>query len=231
MEVVGLLAVLVVVMLWEAGSPQFAYPVSFFKTTLRNLTIGSFNYLLSLLTVAAGYAYVFSQPLDTSFFAQRPAAPAWLVWLLSVVVLDLYIYLWHRFAMHGSKWGYRLHRLHHREKYMNSTTAFRFDPLEIILSQLPRIGLIWLLGIPAEAVALYYILFTSANILQHSNIRVHQHLDMLVSPLIITPNLHRLHHEAGRSRVVNFGTVFSIWDTLLGSREYRRRLTRINFGP
>lgn len=226
-----IIGVLLITIGLESLLPQRRFKATKFKQTLRNLSIGVFNFIITSITIAGGYVFVFNNPRMESFFANREGASTLITGLVVFAVLDLYIYLWHRFVMHEWKFGYEFfHKFHHTEQYLNSTSAFRFHTLEVIASQLPRIALIWWLGIPEEYVLVYYIVFTVSNILQHSNIKVVPLIDMLISPILVTPRLHRVHHEKGRSKIVNFGTVFSIWDTVLGSREYRRDLTSLKFG-
>jgi sterol desaturase/sphingolipid hydroxylase (fatty acid hydroxylase superfamily) len=137
--------------------------------------------------------------------------------LLTIAVLDLVSYLWHR-ANHRIPLLWRFHQVHHSDTTFTVTTALRFHPGELLLSLPLRMAAIVLLGGPPEAVLAFEVLFTFANLIEHGNINLPIRLETMLGRVLITPALHR-HHHARRVDDLNsnFGTIFAIWDRLLAT--------------
>lgn len=150
----------------------------------------------------------------------RVAAPAWLEFLLAWLLLDLAIYLQHR-AFHEISWLWPLHRVHHSDVEFDVTTGLRFHPGELLLSQLFKIALILLLGAPWAAVIAFEIGLSSFALLTHANLKLSPRLEPVLRSVVVTPDMHRIHHSAERDEHdSNYGNLLSLWDRLLGS--YRR---------
>lgn len=149
---------------------------------------------------------------------------------LSFIILDLYMYAWHR-LMHVFPLAWRFHRVHHTDLFMNVSTAYRFHAIEVICSNLPKLLLVWGLGITAPHVFIYESVFTIVVALHHSNVRLPEGLDRYLSYLIVTPNYHRIHH----SQIIaetnsNYGSVLTCWDRSFGTNHDRQDLERIELG-
>jgi sterol desaturase/sphingolipid hydroxylase (fatty acid hydroxylase superfamily) len=143
--------------------------------------------------------------------------PPAMVGIVSILVLDLYMYLWHR-VMHTWPLAWRFHRVHHTDRSMNVSTAYRFHPIEVLSSSLPKLVLIWGLGISANIVLTYELIFTVVVALQHSNFALPQSLDRLLAYAIVTPDYHRIHHSQIQSESQsNYGSVFVWWDRIFQS--------------
>ncbi|MFN2425462.1 MAG: sterol desaturase family protein [Candidatus Binatia bacterium] len=147
----------------------------------------------------------------------RFPGPVWLALPVSVLFLDLVSYGWHR-ATHAVPFLWRWHQVHHSDTSFSVSTALRFHPGELLLSLPLRLAAVVLLGTPVEAVVLFEVTFTLANLVEHGNIDLPATLERRISGVVVTPALHRWHHtNTVVDRDSNFGTIFSIWDRLLGT--------------
>lgn len=137
--------------------------------------------------------------------------------VVAMVVLDFAIWLQH-FVFHHVPWLWRIHGMHHTDLHVDVTTGVRFHPLEILLSMIFKFAVIALIGAPAVAVLLFEIVLNTVAMFNHANIRLPQWLDSGLRLLIVTPDMHRVHHSAVRSETdSNFGFNLSCWDRLFGS--------------
>lgn len=145
------------------------------------------------------------------------AWPLWLTLLLAVVLLDLGIYLQH-VMFHAVPLLWRLHRVHHADLDYDLTTGARFHPIEIILSMLIKFGMILVLGPPVIAVVIFEVLLNTMAMFNHGNVQLPFGLDRVVRLLVVTPDMHRVHHsiEAHETNS-NFGFNLSLWDRLFGT--------------
>ncbi len=142
-------------------------------------------------------------------------------WLLEAVLvfvaLDLAIWAQH-LASHKIPLLWRLHRVHHSDRDMDVTTAIRFHPIEIALSMALKIGLVYALGAPAAAVIAFEIVLNGAAMFNHGNMRLPKRLDGALRLVIVTPDMHRVHHSVDRAEHdSNYGFNLSVWDRLFGT--------------
>ena len=143
--------------------------------------------------------------------------PSWLAVVVAIVVLDLLIYAQHR-LFHAAPWLWRLHRVHHSDVAVDVTTGLRFHPGEILLSMLVKLGAVVLLGAPALGVMLFEIILNAGAMFSHSNIRLPASADRVARALLVTPDMHRVHHSIiPRETASNFGFNLAIWDRLFGT--------------
>jgi len=141
-------------------------------------------------------------------------AGPWASVAVGIIVLDAVSYLWHR-VNHRVPLLWRFHQVHHSDTSFHLTTALRFHPGELLLALPVRLAAILVLGVPPEGVLVFEIVFGVANLLEHGNFDLPEHLEPRVQRLFITPALHRAHHASDwRDLDTNFGTVLSIWDRL-----------------
>jgi sterol desaturase/sphingolipid hydroxylase (fatty acid hydroxylase superfamily) len=144
-------------------------------------------------------------------------APYWLAVVVSFAALDFVIYLQHR-LFHAVPLLWRLHMVHHADPDIDASTGIRFHPIEIALSMLIKFGAIALLGAPALAVVLFEIVLNATSMFSHANWRLSIPLDRALRAVLVTPDMHRVHHSAIRRETdSNFGFNFSFWDRLCGS--------------
>jgi sterol desaturase/sphingolipid hydroxylase (fatty acid hydroxylase superfamily) len=144
---------------------------------------------------------------------------------LDLVILDLWIYWWHR-ANHELPLLWRFHEVHHRDRFLDSTSALRFHFGEVAISALVRALLIIVLAIPLGSVVVFETLVLIAAIFHHSNWKLPAELEVKLSTVIITPSLHWVHHHARKLDTDSiYGTIFSFWDPLFrtAARGRRRR--------
>jgi sterol desaturase/sphingolipid hydroxylase (fatty acid hydroxylase superfamily) len=147
--------------------------------------------------------------------------PGWLAVMLCVVMLDLLIYLQH-VLFHALPILWRLHLVHHADLDVDATTGVRFHPLEVLLSLGIKIGAVVLLGVPALSVLLFEILLNATSIFNHGNVRLPGWLDRILRLIVVTPEMHRIHHSIlSRETNSNFGFNLPWWDYLFGTYRFR----------
>jgi sterol desaturase/sphingolipid hydroxylase (fatty acid hydroxylase superfamily) len=171
------------------------------------------RFLLPVLPV--GFALLCSQEgwgLLNSF-----QVPYGVAVIAGVVLFDFFIYVQH-VLFHHMPTLWRLHGVHHTDLDFDVTTAVRFHPGEIVLSMGIKLGLVYLFGPPALSVILFEIILCSTAMFSHSNLRLPLRLDAALRLLIVTPDMHRVHHSVIiREHNSNFGFNLSVWDRLLGT--------------
>lgn len=145
--------------------------------------------------------------------------PVWLEALLAVVAFDLAIYAQH-VAFHHVPAMWRLHLVHHADLDLDVTTGLRFHTLEILLSALFKLAVVVVLGPSALAVVIFEVLLNATSMFSHSNLRLPLGLDRLLRWVLVTPDMHRVHHSVLRPETdSNFGFNLPWWDYLF--RTYR----------
>jgi sterol desaturase/sphingolipid hydroxylase (fatty acid hydroxylase superfamily) len=148
---------------------------------------------------------------------QRLAGPAVLEGVLAFLALDALIYWQHR-LFHRIPLFWRLHRMHHSDVAFDTTTGVRFHPVEILLSMLIKMGAVVALGAPAVAVILFEIALNATSLFNHANLRLPLPADRALRRLIVTPDMHRVHHSVHREEHdSNYGFNLSWWDHLFRS--------------
>jgi sterol desaturase/sphingolipid hydroxylase (fatty acid hydroxylase superfamily) len=139
----------------------------------------------------------------------------WNIWveaILVILIFDVVIWFQHLIT-HKIPILWRLHRVHHSDRDMDVTTAIRFHPIEILLSMLLKIGLVYILGPAAWAVVAFEIILNGTAMFNHANIKLSPGLDRIVRKVMVTPDMHRIHHSSKRSEHdSNYGFSISLWD-------------------
>lgn len=145
------------------------------------------------------------------------AWPTWVEVTLSLLVLDLAVWCQH-VLFHRVPVLWRVHRMHHADLEFDVTTGVRFHPVEIVLSILIKFGVVALIGAPPVAVLAFEVLLNATSMFSHSNLRLPEALDAVLRRVIVTPDMHRVHHSvAPRETHSNFGFNLSWWDRLFGT--------------
>lgn len=140
--------------------------------------------------------------------------PPWIEIIAAILILDFAIWAQHLIT-HKVPLLWRLHRVHHADLDMDVTTAIRFHPIEIGLSMILKIGIVYLLGPTAIAVILFEIILNGTAMFNHANIRLPLWLDRVVRKVLVTPDMHRVHHSVHRNEHdSNYGFALSIWDRM-----------------
>jgi sterol desaturase/sphingolipid hydroxylase (fatty acid hydroxylase superfamily) len=150
-------------------------------------------------------------------FLNNLQLPRWSAIAVSVVLLDLAIYLQH-VMFHAVPALWRVHRMHHADLDFDVTTGARFHPIEILLSMLIKFGVVAVLGPPAVGVLVFEVLLNATSMFNHGDVRIPILLDRYLRWLVVTPDMHRVHHSivAGETNS-NFGFNLPWWDRLLGT--------------
>jgi len=175
-------------------------------TVLVRLLVPTTAVGLAILAEARGWGLVHTLGL-----------PIWASVPLAVVALDLAIYLQH-VLFHAVPALWRLHRVHHADLEIDVTTGARFHPIEILLSMGLKLGVVAALGAPAVAVLVFEVLLNATSMFNHSNVRMPLWLDRVLRWLVVTPDMHRVHHSiAARETNSNFGFNLPWWDRLFGT--------------
>ncbi len=137
--------------------------------------------------------------------------------ILATLIFDCAIWAQHLIT-HKVPFLWRLHRVHHADVDIDVTTAIRFHPIEIALSMLLKIGLVYLLGPAVLAIVLFEIILNGTAMFNHANIKLPLWLDRIVRMVLVTPDMHRVHHSVHRhEHDSNYGFALSIWDRLFGT--------------
>jgi sterol desaturase/sphingolipid hydroxylase (fatty acid hydroxylase superfamily) len=147
--------------------------------------------------------------------------PYWAAVVAGVIALDLTIYLQH-VVFHFVPVLWRLHRMHHADVDIDVSTGLRFHPIEILLSLAIKIAAVAALGVPAAAVLVFEVLLNATSMFNHSNVRLPPKLDRVARWVVVTPQMHQVHHSIERAETdSNFGFNLPWWDRLFGT--YREK--------
>lgn len=211
----GIFAVMAV---WEVMAPRRRLTTSKLVRWSNNIGLVFFNSVVVRLlfpAAAVGMAVVANQQ-GWGLFNNREV-PIGLAILASVVILDFVIYLQH-VMVHAIPVLWRLHRVHHADLDFDVTTGARFHPLEIIFSMLVKFAIIVLLGPPLVAVVIFEVILSTSSMFNHSNVRIPLAIDRWVRLIIVTPDMHRVHHSINDDEAnSNFGFNLPWWDRLFGT--------------
>lgn len=210
--------ILVVMFLWELIAPRRPLTTSKIIRWFSNLglvLIDSIVVRLFFPTALAGIALLVQQR-GWGLFNQFEL-PYLLKIIFSVLVLDLVIYLQH-IMFHSVPLFWRLHMVHHTDMDIDVTTGVRFHPIEIILSMGIKMIVVVLIGAPAVAVLIFEIILNGTSMFNHGNVRYSQNIDSILRLLVVTPEMHRVHHSTIRWETnSNLGFNFPWWDRLFGT--------------
>lgn len=211
-------SVFLVMISWEVMAPRRRLQIRRPVRWSSNLGLVALNTVLLRLVAPFGAVGValFVESREWGLF-QNVDAPGWIAILASVVLLDLAIYLQH-VMFHAVPLFWRLHMVHHADLDFDVTTGLRFHTVEILLSFGIKAAVVLLLGAPVVSVLVFEVLLNATSMFNHSNIRMPIVLDRVVRWLVVTPDMHRVHHSIhARETNSNFGFNLPWWDRLLGT--------------
>ncbi len=212
---VGFLAVMI---LWEIFAPRRQLLYSRWQRWYINFSLSVLGMLLVRFTIgAAAYMAAVTAENNNIGLLNQFFLPNWLSIAISLILLDLAIYGQH-VASHKWKWLWRLHKVHHTDLDFDVSTAVRFHPVEIIISMIYKVFIIYILGVDAVAVIAFEVILSSTALFNHSNIFLPEKWDTGLRKLIVTPDMHRIHHSVIPVETdSNYGFSLSIWDRLFGT--------------
>ena len=196
-----------------------------------NLLLGAFNAVVLAVVFGAAFVGLEIWADSLSFGLLRVTTlPDWLEFSLSFLLLDCWMYVWHRLN-HEVPFFWRFHRVHHSERELDASSGVRFHLGEVVLSALARMIVIPLLGISLFQLAIYEAVFLPLVLFHHSNVKLSKRIESLVLKLVVSPNMHRVHH----SRLVketnsNYGSVLPYWDRIFGTYRFHEDPEKIKIG-
>ena len=211
-------SVLAAMLVWEHVAPRRTPALTRSQRWPGNIGILVLDSLLVRL-VFPGAAVAFALLVATRGWGLLGLVtlPSWLAFALGLLLLDLIIYLQH-VLFHAVPILWRLHRVHHTDVAFDVTTGVRFHPLEILLSMVIKLVAIAALGPPVAAVLVFEVLLNSTSLFNHGNVRIPVALDRVLRWLVVTPDMHRVHHSVVRNETnSNFGFNFPWWDRWFGT--------------
>jgi sterol desaturase/sphingolipid hydroxylase (fatty acid hydroxylase superfamily) len=210
--------VLALVAFWEALAPRRPAQLGRWARWPSNLGIVALNTLLArLLLPTTAVALATAGELAGWGLLHHLALPRWLAVALAAIMLDLVIYLQH-VMVHAIPLLWRLHRVHHADLHFDVTTGARFHPIEILLSMLIKFAAILVIGPPPEAVVVFEVLLNTTAMFNHGNVRLSLPLDRWLRWIVVTPDMHRVHHSVEDDETnSNFGFNLPWWDRLFGT--------------
>jgi sterol desaturase/sphingolipid hydroxylase (fatty acid hydroxylase superfamily) len=210
--------VLSVMALWELSAPLRKSRISKGRRWLGNFAILILNSIIVRVlfpTAALGVA-MFAGSEGWGVFNYF-SLPPWISVVLCIVALDVTIYYQH-VLLHAVPVLWRVHRMHHADQDFDVSTGGRFHPLEILLSMLIKFAAIVILGAPALAVVIFEVVLSATSLFNHSNVRIATRVDRMLRLLLVTPDMHRVHHSIEPDETdSNFGFNLPWWDRLFGT--------------
>lgn len=210
--------ILIIMWLWEIAAPRRKLKVSKLKRWSNNLSLVFINtIILRLLFPAAAVGMALFAETNGWGILNYYVIPTSIALILSVVILDLSIYLQH-VMVHAVPLLWRFHRVHHADLDYDVTTGSRFHPFEIVFSMLIKFSVIIVIGPPVVAVIIFEVILNTLAMFNHGNVRLPLKLDSLIRLLVVTPDMHRVHHSVEDNEAnSNFGFNLSLWDRLFGT--------------
>lgn len=200
-----------------------------YKHDLKNILVGVFN--LVLIAVVGMQFQKAIEWLNNKHFGllQLFNIPSIVAIVIGVLLIDIFMYWWHRIN-HQWRFLWYFHKFHHVDTKLNSTSALRFHAGELLLSYVTKIIAFSLLGISLSAVLVHSLLFFPIVVFHHSNLKISERWDLLMRKFIVTPRMHRIHHSVIKSETnSNYSSVLPYWDRIF--RSYKKRpLEEIKFG-
>ena len=212
------LSIFVLMASWEVIAPRRPLTISKPKRWFANFGIVFLNTLairVLFSSAAVGAAIVAGQ--KSWGVLNLLEWPAWLAAVVAVVTLDFVLYLQH-VMFHAVPVLWRLHMVHHADLDVDVTTGARFHPLEVILSMVIKLAAVVLIGASPWAVLVFEVLLNATSMFNHSNVRIPERFDRVLRWLVVTPDMHRIHHSVIREETnSNFGFNLPWWDRFLGT--------------
>lgn len=211
-------SVLAVMALYELAFPRRKLVLARGRRWVTNLGIVVLDSVLVrvLFPAAAVGAGIWAEETGTGLFNVL-GVPGWAAGIAGFLVLDFAIWGQH-LAAHKIPLLWRVHRVHHSDRDIDVTTALRFHPIEIVLSMLFKIAIVAALGIPPLAVLAFEVVLNAMAMFNHANVRIPASIDRWLRLVVVTPDMHRVHHSIIRRETdSNYGFNLSIWDRMFAT--------------
>ncbi len=198
---------------------EFFFPRKNSNNNSDNWLVNFGQYIIVMIfrPLAAPILLLFSDIINYQPFTLWDSLPTTFTVLLSILLIDLFAYWQHR-VFHYFTLLWRCHLVHHSDTEMNVSTNFRHHPFEFLATSVLTTLFLYLLKLPELTLAIYFFLSTAISLWHHSDIKHMARLEKLLQPILITPEIHRLHHSSNtKERNSNYGMIFSFWDKLFSS--------------
>jgi sterol desaturase/sphingolipid hydroxylase (fatty acid hydroxylase superfamily) len=211
-------SVLTVMALWEFLAPRRGLTTGKARRWVANISIVVLDAVTVRLLFAAGAVGGAVVAADRGWgLLNQVDWPMWVEVLVAVVVLDFVLYLQH-VMFHAVPLFWRFHMMHHADLDCDVTTGLRFHPIEVALSMVIKLAIVAVLGPSPLAVVIFEVLLNASSMFNHSNVRMSPTVDRILRWLVVTPDMHRIHHSVMPSETnTNFGFNLPWWDRLLGT--------------
>lgn len=211
----GIFIVLAIGELWKPRRELNTSKKSRWFSNLSIVFINSALIRLAFPVLPAGIALLAKE--NNAGLLNNLNLPYWLAIVAGVIGLDFIIYIQH-VLFHSIPAFWSLHKVHHTDLDFDVTTGIRFHPIEIILSTGIKLGAVYLFGAPVLAAIIFAVLLNGTSMFNHSNIRLPLNIDRIVRLLVVTPDMHRVHHSVkSKEGNSNFGFNLPWWDRLLST--------------
>ncbi|WP_447976646.1 sterol desaturase family protein [Candidatus Nitrospira bockiana] len=217
-RVSAFLGVLSLMASWEVLIPRRRLTTYKGRRWVANLSVVTLDAVIIRLLFAAGAVGAAILAAERTWgILNHLSWPDWLEVALAVVALDFVLYLQH-VMFHAVPLFWRFHMMHHADLDCDVTTGLRFHPVEVVLSMLIKLAAIGIVGPSPQAVLSFEVLLNATSMFNHSNVRMPAALDQCVRWILVTPDMHRVHHSIlPRETNANFGFNLPWWDRLLGT--------------
>lgn len=213
----GYFVVIATLALVEARKPAFSADPERASRWPANFGIGVINITLAIVAPISAVIAAYWAGSKGYGLLNYYSAPWWLAAVVTVLGRSFAGYALH-FIMHRTPLLWRVHRVHHSDKHLDVSTALRSHPAEAVLLIAVTASAAVALGMNPVVLALYEMVEAAVHVATHANLRLPERLDRALRWLVVTPNMHCLHHSSWhRETDSNYGTVFSIWDRLFGT--------------
>lgn len=210
--------ILVAMLAWESLSPRRPWSRPRLARRAGNVALGVINGALVRLALGGAAASAAAYAAARGWGALALVEwPGWAEGALAIAALDLAVYAQH-VVFHKVPALWRLHRVHHTDLDVDTTTGLRFHPVEILLSALYKGAIAVALGAPAWAVVAFEAILNGASLFNHGNVGIPAGADRVIRLAIVTPDMHRIHHSNLRHETdSNYGFSVPFWDRLFGT--------------
>lgn len=212
------LSALALLAMWELLAPRRAFESSKAARWTNHIALAGLNmfFVRVLLPMAGVGLAAFTAERGAGLLNMLPM-PYVLAVVISLLALDLAVYVVH-LAFHTSPVLWRMHRVHHADTGFDVTTAVRFHPIQAVLGTLIKLGVILSLGTPVLAVLLFETAFHALLLFNHANVRIRPRVERVLRWLVVTPDMHRVHHSVHMNETnSNYGFALPWWDRLFGT--------------
>ena len=213
-RIITFISIIILIAILESVFPQKSRNYSRKFRWLNNFLIVVINRLLTPLFLLIPI-FIIEQPFNG--LLETIELPLIVTFIIGFILLDIVIYFQHR-LFHVVPFFWSLHKMHHTDRDLDFTSALRFHPIEILISMLIKLIAVWVLGIDVFTLVIFEISINTFAIFNHGNFRVNSRIEKVLQRVIITPNLHRIHHSTKLKECnSNYGTIFIYWDKLFKS--------------